>query len=143
MTSGGERKPIMPGTTGPIWWDSDGDPWEELLDGRLRCVLDDGFDGQFGTVGHRDDVEKNWGPLIPDGPRRWELPPEPGPEVRAVRTRHGVLYVRTGERWEWAAGMTSASRRSLRSLSWSVLMAVAPLTDATSEVADRPSTDAS
>jgi hypothetical protein len=49
----------------------------------------------------------------PDGPRRWQLPAEPGPEVTAVRDARGDLWNRQrrggwrldrpmGALWSWA-----------------------------------------
>jgi hypothetical protein len=66
------------------------------------------------------------------GPRVWDLPPEPGPEVTAVRTARGILWRR--DRWGWSS--TAPARRNH---AWSfVLCATAwegelPLTDATGE----------
>lgn len=67
------RKPIMPGITGPIWYDVDGDPWEELPGGELRNVTDDGQD--LGDSTSRFEVENRWGLLVgpvipPHQPRR-------------------------------------------------------------------------
>jgi hypothetical protein len=123
-----EPTPILPGITGPIWRDRDGDPWEELPDGMLRCVSDDGRG--IGEPLFRTYVE-SFGPLIRETPRTWELPPEPGPEVRAVRTGRGYLYVRDGE-W-WLLRMPSGGEMRT---DWNALLLDAPLTDATAEVTE-------
>lgn len=59
----------------------------------------------------------------PDGPRRWALPDEPGPEVTAVRGRSRTIYRRVGPHWQGGAC------RGVES--WWEIMADGPLTDAT------------
>lgn len=64
-------------------------------------------------------------------PRTWELPAEPGPEVRAVRAPDGGVYRRNrrtlGDRWQ-AAGVYS--------FSWAEILARGPLTDVTGETGE-------
>jgi hypothetical protein len=59
----------------------------------------------------------------PDGPRRWVLPDEPGPEVTAVRGGSGTIYRRAGPHWQ------DGPRRGVES--WWEILADGPLTDAT------------
>jgi hypothetical protein len=59
----------------------------------------------------------------PDGPRRWALPDEPGPEVTAVRGGSGTIYRRVGPHWQ------VGPRRGVES--WWEILADGPLTDAT------------
>jgi hypothetical protein len=59
-------------------------------------------------------------------PRTWTLPPEPGPEVTAVRSHVvGSVYRRTPSGLWRAAGVLS--------FSWAEILAFAPLTDASGE----------
>lgn len=122
-------KPILPGITGPIWRDCDGDPWEEVGTDLLRYV---GTESNGPSAANpRAVVERDWGPLTRETPRTWDLPPEPGPEVRAVRTASGILYMHTDEGWQWV----HPPPRSSSSMSWRYIMADdLPLTDATADV---------
>jgi hypothetical protein len=57
-------------------------------------------------------------------PRRWEMPEEPGPEVKAVRDAEGGIWTRSGDRW--------AGGRWIRS--WRILLDRAgPLTEVVEE----------
>jgi len=53
-------------------------------------------------------------------PRTWELPPEPGPEVTAIRDCDGDVWARLGNSWE--GGGHSA-------VAWHELLVYGPLTD--------------
>jgi hypothetical protein len=75
-TPDGRRCPAhvqLPGATGPA-------------DRLAYCRLELGHAG-----GHEIAVGE---PSTPDGPRRWALPDEPGPEVTAVRDRLGRIWSR-------------------------------------------------
>lgn len=57
----------------------------------------------------------------------WTLPDEPGPEVTAVRDRHGVKWLRQDGQW-WSETPGLGTLRA-----WHVVLARGPLTDATNE----------
>jgi hypothetical protein len=60
----------------------------------------------------------------------WDMPPEPGPGVRAVRTVIGSLYLRTSEGWRYEEKPDGS-----KSDSWDFLVRYGcPLTDATAEL---------
>jgi hypothetical protein len=104
-TRNGRRCPAhvqLPGATGPA-------------DQLAYCRLKLGHDG-----GHEIAVGE---PATPDGPRRWALPDEPGPEVTAVRGGSQTIYRRVGPHWQDGAHRVVES--------WWEILADAPLTDAT------------
>lgn len=62
-------------------------------------------------------------------PRSWQLPPEPGPEVKAVRDYQGDLWARRPDGWGWAL----SAENNL--WGWqALLMDYGPLTDVTHEL---------
>ena len=61
----------------------------------------------------------------PDGPRRWALPDEPGPEVTAVRDRDGDVWYRTVDGWKLNPDPMYVGD------TWAQVLQNAPLTDVT------------
>jgi hypothetical protein len=92
--------------------------------GALRCVLE---------VSHAD--EHLFGER-PTEPRTWSLPPEPGPEVTAVRATEGAYGLTLWRREPLAWNLRRADGKLLCSCrSWlRLLQRYGPLTDATGEV---------
>jgi hypothetical protein len=128
-----KRKPALSCATGPFLYDRDGDPWEVLDAARVRCVSVDYESPVPGRPMDRNWVEHEHGPLVP-AVRTWDLPPEPGPEVRAVRTSYGSLYRRCATGWR-----LDGRPEDEEGLDWPYLMSSAyPLTDATHELAEQP-----
>lgn len=64
-----------------------------------------------------------------DEPCTWDLPPEPGPEVLAVRDGRRQLWIRDSHDW-WKCGPYKNS--------WTLLFAYPPLLDASAEVSAAP-----
>jgi len=128
-----EKRPILPGITGPIWRDRDGDPWEELPDGLLRNVADDG-DPHPGAAYSRGYVKSVWGSLTRETPLTWDLPPEPGPEVRAVRTQDGQIWCRSEGHHVTGGWQAIHNDRGARPRWHTLLCGMGQLTDATAEV---------
>jgi hypothetical protein len=97
-----DRQPVMPSVTGPIWYDADGDPWEELPEGELRNVTDDGRG--LGDSTSRFEVENRWGPLV--GPVIPQHQPRRGSDVEAWLKRERDKHDRYGDGtpdWMWCA----------------------------------------
>ncbi len=109
-------------------------PSEELLDelAATRAAL-------AGQAAAPDDVERlpSLGRPVgrrrleireaPDGPRTWQLPDEPGPEVTAVRDRDGHRWVRFAFGWR-----LDVPKRPGHGREWQALLYDrAPLADAT------------
>ncbi len=67
--------------------------------------------------------------LIEAKPRTWSLPPEPGPEVTAVRDHDGDLWHRDPDGW-WRLHRKTWSGTARQ---WGELLEFGPLTDATNE----------
>ncbi len=61
-------------------------------------------------------------------PRTWSLPPEPGPEVTAVRDSDGDVWKREGDLWVVWHGDERWYERT-----WDRLASFYPLTDASAE----------
>ena len=60
-------------------------------------------------------------------PQTWGIPEEPGPEVTAVRDRHGDVWKREGDAWRFARRLGALS-------TWDGLLRhEGPLTDASDE----------
>jgi hypothetical protein len=98
----------------------------------VQHLIDNAYIGELDEL-DRDDLEEIARIVLtsyragqaatPDGPRRWALPDEPGPEVTAVRGRSQTFYRHVGRHWE--AGACRGVER------WWEILADGPLTDAT------------
>lgn len=64
----------------------------------------------------------------PDGPHRWALPDEPGPEVTAVRDQDGCLWRRVHNGWQMERG---PGRLQPIERWWKLVSNHGPVTDAT------------
>lgn len=69
-------------------------------------------------------------------PRTWSLPPEPGPEVKAVRDQDKHLWTHEPDGWIYRTGISQGGGTEIvYRLPWASLYRYhAPLTDATGEV---------
>lgn len=102
--------------------------YDKFVAPRVRIVSPDGV--VYG--GDLDDFEFLHVSPVPPSPQIWQLPPEPGPEVKAVRDRAGKIWVKGLEQW-----YRNTAGGSSMHLFWSGLLFYAPLADATSELADK------
>lgn len=83
-----------------------------------------------------DAVDEAW-IRKPEPARRWDLPVEPGLEVKAVKDHVGHLWVREPDGWIYRTGRFNGARELVHRLQWnSVYRYYAPLVDATGEVDD-------
>lgn len=81
-------------------------------------------DGEWCGSGAWTSIVENWGPVVDvsdnpgavtqDPPRRWEMPPEPGPEVTRLRTAATVDVA--GRRWPLTLERTPAVVGAWRAL---------------------------
>ena len=104
-------------------WAEDGVTW--------YCTLDNGHDGMHGAGTLGDEILR-WCPRDDAAPRVWSLPPEPGPEVTAVRDQLKDRFVRMNGGWQMAGHETCCADYVRQ---WEDLRF--PLTDATETGADQ------